>query len=82
MPAAVKPPALPPAGGSFQLRPSSDYASATQPGPLRRTVSSPSSNGSTAGAEAALLEAWRNRQLSEEPAADEVELGPMIGRGG
>jgi hypothetical protein len=81
MPAAVKPP-LPSAGGSFQLRPSSEYISAMQTGSLRRTVSSPSSNGSTAGAEAALLEAWRNRQLSEEPAADEVELGPMIGRGG
>jgi hypothetical protein len=78
MPAAVKPPS---AGSSFQL-PSSEYASAMQTGSLRRTVSSPSSNGSTAGAEAALLEAWRNRQLSEEPAADEVELGPMIGRGG
>jgi hypothetical protein len=33
-------------------------------------------------AEAALLEAWRSRQLSCDRAADEVELGPMIGRGG
>lgn len=33
-------------------------------------------------AETALLEAWRNRQLSTDSAADEVELGPMIGRGG
>lgn len=81
MPAAVKPPLQPSAGGSYQL-PSSESASAMQTGSLRRTVSSPSSTGSTAGAEAALLEAWRHRQLSEEPAADEVELGPMIGRGG
>ena len=78
MPAAIKPPS---AASSFQL-PSSEYASAMQTASLRRTVSSPSSGASTAGAEAALLDAWRNRQLTDDMAADEVELGPMIGRGG
>lgn len=82
MAAAVKPPPPPSAGGSFQLRPSSEHASAMHTGLLKRTVSSLSSNGSNAGAEAALLDAWRTRQLSENTAADEVELGPMIGRGG
>jgi len=33
-------------------------------------------------AEIALLEAWKSRQLSTDSASDEVELGPMIGRGG
>lgn len=47
---------------------------------LGRSVSVPSSEGSTA--EAVLLEAWRNRQLSTDSTSDEVELGPMIGRGG
>ncbi len=48
---------------------------------LGRAGSMPSSE-SSGTAEAALLEAWRSRQLSTDSAADEVELGPMIGRGG
>jgi hypothetical protein len=47
-------------------------------------AAAPSTGASSdaSAAEAALLEAWRSRQLSSDRAADEVELGPMIGRGG
>lgn len=40
------------------------------------------SSSDASAAEAALLEAWRSRQLSSDRMEDEVELGPMIGRGG
>ena len=46
------------------------------------TAPSAGSSSDASAAEAALLEAWRTRQLSSDRAEDEVELGPMIGRGG